>query len=571
MTGDRTGIFPAMLCIRHSRCEAAAVGRRLTESLAAFREVFRNRSLRRLQLAWLGSVAGQYSFAIAIAVYAYRHGGAGAVGAIALIRTIPAAVLAPFVSAVGDRYRQERVMLAADILRALLNGAIAVLVLAHGPVVGVFVLAAFGPICSTAFHPAEAALLPVLARSPEELTAANVSSSTIESVSVFAGPAVAGIVLAGWGVGAALLLTVATYLWSAVLIAGVHPERAVEVGEDLSAPRGHWRAEALAGFRAVLGAPRLRLVVGLYGAQTIVAGAMGVLVVVAALRLFDLGSSGVGWLYSACGVGGVVGGAIAVTLVGRQKLAGDFGIGLLLWGVPFVLMGIWPNTVVALAMLGVLGVGNTLVDVSALTLLQRHAPAAVRARVFGIVESLFAATIGLGAILAPILIGLFGIRVALIVTGVFLPVLVALSWRRLAALDVGGDRAHIELLRRIPIFAPLPAPALEGLAGALEPLQLAAGETLFRAGDPGDRFYIVSSGELVIDLATGPKVEGPGGWVGEIALLRDVPRTATVRAQTDVDLLLLERDDFLAAVTGHAGASDVAGQLVLERLALSPV
>lgn len=547
------------------------MGHRLAESLAAFREVFRNRNLRRLQLAWMGSVAGQYSFGIAIAVYAYRHGGAGAVGGIALIRTIPSAVLAPFVSAVGDRYRQERVMLAADVARALFTAVIAALVLVHGPVAVVFALAAFGPICSTVFHPAEAALLPVLARSPEELTAANVSSSTIESVSGFVGPAAGGVVLATWGVGAALLLTIATYLWSAVLVAGVRPERAVEPADDADAPRGHWRAEALAGFRAVLAEPRLRLVVGLYSAQTVVAGAMGVLVVVAALRLFALGIGGVGWLYSACGVGGVVGAAIAVALVGRQKLAGDLGIGLLLWGVPFVLMGIWPNTIVALAMLGVLGVGNTLVDISALTLLQRHAPDAVRARVFGVVESLFAATIGLGAILAPVLIALLGIRAALIVTGVFLPVLAALFWRRLATLDVGVNLANVELLRQIPLFAPLPAPALEGLASALQPLHLAAGETLFHAGDAGDRFYVVSSGELVVDLATGPKVEGAGGWAGEIALLRDVPRTATVRAQTDVDLLALDRDHFLAAVTGHTRASDVAGALVVERLALSPV
>jgi MFS family permease len=293
--------------------------------------------------------------------------------------------------------------------------------------------------------------------------------------------------------------------------------------------------------------------------------------VVAALRLFHLGGGGVGWLYSACGIGGLVGAAVAVALVGRKKLAGDFGIGLVLWGVPFLLMGVWPNTVVALAMLGVLGVGNTIIDVSALTLLQRYAPPAVRSRVFGIVESMIAATIGLGAILAPVLISLFGIRAALIATGVFLPVLAALFWRRLATLDDGANLAHLELLRRIPLFAPLPAPALEGLATALSPLHLAAGEILFLAGDPGDRFYVVESGELVVDLAAGPKVEGPGGWVGEIALLRDVPRTATVRAQTDVDLLVLEREVFLAAVTGHSRASDVAGELVHERLALSPV
>jgi hypothetical protein len=278
----------------------------------------------------------------------------------------------------------------------------------------------------------------------------------------------------------------------------------------------------------------------------------------------------VGWLYSATGIGGLVGSAVALALVGRRRLAGDFGLGLLLWGVPFVVMGVWPSAAVALVMLGVLGVGNTLVDVAGFTLLQRSAPDAVRARVFGVMESVFAATMGLGAIAAPALIGLFGIRTALVVTGVFLPVLAGLLWRKLTALDAPAP-AHLELLRSIPLFAPLAAPALERVARALEPVELTAGATLFAAGDRGDRFYVVEQGELAIDLATGAKLEGPGGWVGEIALLEDVPRTATVRAQTDAHLLALPRDDFLAAVTGHERAADAARAIAAERLALSPV
>lgn len=545
------------------------MGHRFAASFAAFRDVFRNPGLRRLQLAWVGSVAGQYSFAIAIAIYAYRHGGATAVGAMALIRTIPSALLAPFVSGAGDRFREERVMLVADVLRALVVGAMAALVFAHGPAVLVFALAAAGPIVATAFQPAQASLLPKLARTPEELTAANVSSSTIESVAAFAGPAIGGIVLSAWGIGAALLLTVATYVWSASLIVRIRSERAAEAAaREVGA--GSPRNEALAGFRAVLDEPALRVIIGLYGAQTIVAGAMGVLVVVAALRLFDLGSGGVGWLYSACGVGGVIGAAVALALVGRQKLASDFRLGLLLWGVPFLLMAVWTNTVVALVMLGVLGVGNTLVDVSALTLLQRNAPEAVRSRVFGVVESMVAATIGLGAILAPLLISLFGIRAALFATGAFLPILAGLLWRRLAALDRGRPE-HLELLRGIPIFAPLPAQAIERLARSLEPVRLGAGATLFRAGDPGERYYVIESGELAIELPSGAKVEGRGAGVGEIALLRTVARTATVRAVTDVELLALGRNEFVGAVTGHAPANAAANELVGQRLALSPV
>jgi predicted MFS family arabinose efflux permease len=543
------------------------VRRHLAESLAAVRDVFRNANLRRLQLAAAGSVAGQYSFAIAIAVYAYRHGGAPAVGAMALVRTIPSAVLAPFVSAAGDRFRPERVMFAVDLLRAAIVGAIALIVFMHGPLAAIFVLSALGAVCSTAFHPAQGALLPVLARTPEELTAVNVSAATIDSVGSFIGPALGGIVLAASGVGTALLLTVVTYVWSSLLVIRVRPERRPERNV---AAGSSIRAEVLAGFRAVLSDSRLRVIVGLFGAQTVVAGALGVLVVVSALRLLDLGNAGVGWLYSATGIGGLVGAAVVLALVGGRRLASDFGLGLVLWGAPFIVMGAWPNKYVALAMLGVLGIGNTLVDVSGFTLLQRTAPEAVRARVFGVLESMFAVTIGLGAIVAPLLIALIGIRAALIATGVFLPVLAGLLWRRLTALD-SGSPAHLDLLRGNPIFAGLPAPALERLARSLEPVHLTAGEMLFNAGDPGDRYYVVEAGTLGVDLAGGTKAEGPGRGVGEIALLRDVPRTATVRALTDTDLLALERDDFLGAVTGHAPATAAANEIVGERLALSPV
>jgi MFS family permease len=542
----------------------------LRRSLGAFRGVFRNPNLRRLQFAWIGSVAGQYSYSIALAVFAYRHGGAAAVGAIALIRSLPAAVLGPFVAGLGDRFPRERVMLGADLTRGALVGLIAVVAFAHLAWPIVFGIAAFGPICGMAFHPAQSSLLPALARTPEELTAANVSSSTIESVGAFAGPAVGGIVLAGWGVGAAFVLTAVTYLWSAVMIARLDVPRGAPATETEDEDETH--GGFLAGFRAIAATKGLRVIVLLYAAQTVVAGAMGVLVVVAALRLLSLGSGGVGWLYSACGVGGVIGAVVALALVGRQRLATDFGIGLLLWGLPFIVLGIWANTVVALVMLGVLGIGNTLVDVSALTLLQRNTDERVRSRVFGVIESTTTGTIGLGAILAPLLIGLFGIRVTLLATGFFLPVVTGLLWRRLLTLDaVPVEKRWLELLEKIPIFAPLPAPGIERLAQALEPLALTAGSVLFSAGDAGDRFYIVESGELGVDLPSGQKVEGAGGWVGEIALLRDIPRTATVRALTDVQLLALDRDVFLDAVTGHDRASQAATFIVGERLALSPV
>jgi len=117
--------------------------------------------------------------------------------------------------------------------------------------------------------------------------------------------------------------------------------------------------------------------------------------------------------------------------------------------------------------------------------------------VFGVIEATTTGTIGLGAVVAPLLIGLFGIRAALVATGVFLPVVTLLLWRQLLALDAAPvAKRRLELLRGIPIFAPLPPLSIERLAQALEPVELAAGSVLFQSGDTGDRFYVVESGEL---------------------------------------------------------------------------
>ena len=308
----------------------------------------------------------------------------------------------------------------------------------------------------------------------------------------------------------------------------------------------------------------------LYGAQTLVAGALNVLIVVSALELLDLGKSGIGFLNSAVGVGALLGGIAALALLARARLASDFAIGLLLWGIPILLIGVFPQAPVAIVLLGIVGVGSTLVDVAGLTLLQRAVPDEVLTRVLGVVQSVFVATLGLGAIIAPVLISAFGVRGALIATGALLPALAAIFWRRLVALDEAAPAPiqELELLREIPLFRPLPSPVLDQLASSLVPLKALPGEDVVREGEPGDRFYVIRSGEVDVSSAERSVATlGPGGYFGEIALLRDVPRTATVTAKTDVELYALERDEFLSAVTGHAASAEAADAVVATRLA----
>ena len=539
--------------------------RRLGESLRAFAAVFHNNDLRRLELAWGGSIIGQWGYEVALAVFAYRAGGATAVGLVALVRLLPAAIVAPFAALLGDRFRRKRIMVASDLARAGAMAGAAVAVFGGAPPATVYALAAIAAVTGTAFGPAQSALLPSLARSAEELTAANATSTTFESVGFFVGPALGGLLLAVTSVGAVFTMTAGLFLWSAFVLG--------RIGGDSHGGQGAGAEsivrEALAGFRAVVVERRLRVLVGLYGAQTLAAGILRVLLVVTALQVLDLGPSGVGFLNSAIGIGALVGMLVMLTLIGTSRLVAVFGLGILLWGVPLVLLGIWPSVAAAVVLLGVLGVGNTLVDVAGLTLLQRAAPDEVRARVFGVLESVFLATIAIGAILAPLLTAVLGARGALIAAGSGLSVLVLLFWRPLNAVDAAAPvpESELALLRVIPIFAPLPSMTLEQLAAHLSQVRVPAGQIVFRQGEPGDLFYVIGGGEVAVALDGRPQVTlGRGAYFGEIALLRDVPRTATVTALTEVELYALERDVFIAAVTGHSPSAEAADAVIASRL-----
>jgi CRP-like cAMP-binding protein len=542
----------------------------LAQSVAAFRGNFANPQLRRLQLAGIASVIGQWAYSVTVSVYAYEAGGAKAVGIVTLARTIPAAVAAPFLAAIADRASRVPFMVAMAIGRALSIGGAGVVALSGGPPWAVYTFAGVAAVLATGFLPAESALLPDLARNPEELTAANVTRSTIDSVAAFAGPALGGVLLAATSAGWVFIAAAATFVWGAVMVSliRVEPRATAAPAHDEEFSEERFIRGTAAGFRAIAVERRLRLVVGLYAAQMAVAGAMGVLVVVTALDLLGLGESGVGLLNAACGVGGIVGALAAFALIGRKRLASDFGLGIVLWGAPLAVIGAWPNTAVALVALGVLGLGNTLVDVAGLTLLQRSAPPAVIGRVFGVLEMLIVVAIGLGAALAPLLIDWIGIRWALVVTGAVLPVLAALTWRQLLQIDAESEPpTGLELLEPLPIFAPLPPPALERLASQLVPVEVAAGTEVIRQGEAGDRFYVIESGRFAVAVDGAPSGElGPGDFFGEIALLRDVPRTAGVTAETDGRLQALGRHEFLDAVAGHPPSARAADAVVGARL-----
>ena len=203
-----------------------------------------------------------------------------------------------------------------------------------------------------------------------------------------------------------------------------------------------------------------------------------------------------------------------------------------------------------------IGVGNSLVDVNAFTILQRIVPDAVMGRVFGAVESTLVAGMALGALIMPLFIATVGLRGGLAIIGVSVTALVVAGIAGLNRIDTTTlAPAQLPLVTANDILGPLPEGLQERLARALIELHVPAGDVVCREGDTGDRFYLIADGTADVSAA-GQTINqlGPGGAFGEIALLRDVPRQATVSALTDLTLYALERDVFISAVTGHGEA-----------------
>jgi hypothetical protein len=306
---------------------------------------------------------------------------------------------------------RRRVMIGADLARVVLVVAAAAVIAAGGAPIAVYALAVAAFACGTPFRPAQSALLPGLARTPAELTAANVSASTLEGVGFFLGPAVGALLLAVAEIPEVVLFNALTFLVSALLLRGVRePARGGGGAPAGEHARGHVLREASEGFRTILADRDLRALTVLFAVQCLAAGAVSVLVVTTALDLLDLGNPGVALLVGALGAGGLLGGFLALALSRGDRLARNFAAGVVLWGLPMVAVAARPELGAALVAMAFIGLGNAVVDVNAFTILQRVVPDHVMGRVFGAIETILVGAIGLGALLTPALIAGTGVR-----------------------------------------------------------------------------------------------------------------------------------------------------------------
>ncbi|MGA8847368.1 MAG: MFS transporter [Nocardioides sp.] len=520
----------------------------LLRTLGSVGDVLRNRDLRRVQLALLASLVGDGAYLTAVTVWAYGQGGAQAVGLFMAAFMSASAILAPIGAALADRHSRRATLLVCDGARVVLVAAAAVCLGLSSPW-PVYVLAVAAGALNAPFRSAQRAWMPSLARTPEELTAANASSSTFESLSVFIGPALGGLLLVVADVGTVFWLNVGTFTISMLLVMGVRQQRA---GAQVASEGAESvRAQLAAGFRLLGADTDLRNLTFQVAAQTFVSGAARVFLVVIAVEIMESGARGVGLLDAVIGVGAIAGGILALLRVEKQRLGRDLSTGVVLWSLPVGLLALLPYPAFVVLALVVLGVANPLVDVNLDTIVQRMTPDQLMARVFGALDTCYIATKALGALATPLLLSVVGLRWTLVV--VSLPVLaIAMgSWRRMVRLDAHLlPPAGLELLRGIAWFALLTPAVLESLARALREVRISEGSRVITEGQAGDDFYLIESGTVAVThRGRLLRHQGPGDYFGEIALLEQIPRTATVTATSELVLRALDRETFLRALS----------------------
>jgi hypothetical protein len=557
--------------------------------LRAFGSLAGNKVLLRVLAAYLLFILTEYAVWIAMLVFAYRRGGTAVAGFVAAAQLVPAAVVAPLVAAAADR-RSPAVLLAGGYLAQAAGMAGTAVAIAAGTPLAAYAAAIFASTAVTVTRPAQSALIPSVAATPDQLTAANVVAGWLEAAAVAGAGLLAGLLIslagvasvfavcAGLGLVAALLVTgrrragrvtglaatgLAVTRLAAAGSAAAGPAEG-EAGGDAAAPGGIGE-----GLRLAVRQPRLRLMLALLTADSVVVGALDLLVVILAINVLGRSSGWVGYLQFAFGIGALLAATVSVVLVGR-RLGGPILAAALVFSGALAAVAFGLGMGGAMVLLVVAGAGRCLLEVATRTLLQRSVPPELIGRIFGVLEGLMMAGLAVGALLVPALAHLGGSRLAVLGVAAVLPLALVAGGRAVFRLDAGTavPVVEISLLRSLPLFAELPAPAIEGLAAALRPVELRAGDTLIRQGDPGDAYFAIAAGELdAVQDGQWLGRYGRGEGVGEIALLHAVPRTATVVAHSAATVYQLDRDLFLTAVLGHAPTQRQADQIAATRLA----
>ena len=515
--------------------------------------VLRLPPLRRLIPAFLAFSIAEWGSWIGLVVYAYSRGGPVEAGVVAGVVFLPSVVVAPAASMFGDRRPRAQVLAGAYVILSVTLAGAAV-AMAVAPSLVAYVMATLAATAITLVRPAHSALLPEVAEAPESLAVANAASGTVEGLGALLGPLLAGLLVGVAGAAAVYAsLAVLTLGSFAAVLPLARQARPFGVPTSIQGRPG-LLAELGAGFGTVVRDRRLLAVVAILSGAIALLGAFNVLMTIIAIDLLGGDESTIGYLAAVAGLGSVFGAGVTGFLMGRERLAAIYVGAGALFAVSVAAIGLGPGPVVVLACVVASGIGWAFVYVEALTLAQRLAGDDVMSRVFGVMESTMMASQSVGALAVPILILAFGPMAAIVACGLAFGLVVAIAAPILIRADrlVPSRVRQLRALRGVPMFGPLSATVLERLATSSTTFEVEAGRTIVTAGEVGDRFYVILAGEVEVATPGGGRRQlANGGAFGEIALLRDIPRTATVTAVTPTELLAIDRGAFLDALTGQ--------------------
>ncbi|HEX2626583.1 MAG TPA: cyclic nucleotide-binding domain-containing protein [Candidatus Limnocylindrales bacterium] len=530
--------------------------------LKSLRAALANDGLRRIEAFWTLGIAADAGLLVVLLIEVYARDGVVAAGVLGAVRMIPSVLSGMLAGTALARFRAERVLFVLGLVRVVAATACAIVIATGGSTLPLYILAAISAAAAAPSRPVSATLMPAVARSPQELVAANMAWSTGEGLGSMVGPVVVGAFVAAGRPELGAAAAAVAFLVGAIFIGRLRFEHAADAtGGGGTQARG---LRLLDGFRIM----RRRPVVGWsllsVFAQILTRGLLTPLTVVAAIELLGMGEPGVGLLNAGLGLGGLLGAVFAVSLTRTERLVRTEAASVAWWGAPIAIIGLLPIPGVALVAMVVIGIANATFDIALFTIIQRGTANEERAPVFALLEGLVGVGLVVGSLLAPVLLDEFGIRGALAVTGAILPIVALIVYGRIGKADRISvvDETMLQLLRTVPVFEELPLTAFERLAAALEPIEFEAGDTIMREGDLGDRFVVIDQGEVEVTAGGRPMSRlGHGAGVGEIALLRRSPRTATVTALTAVRAYGIACHAFVAAVSGPAAAA------VTERIA----
>lgn len=527
---------------------------------AAFRRVATDPRMRRALLAYFAFSCVEWAVWIVVLVYARGEGSAATVGLVAVVQLVPAALLAPWLASIVDRLPRSAAPVVAYGVLTVSLAATAVAMMAVAPFLIVVTLAVVTNVVIGLCRPAHHSLTPCLADGPGELVAANVVATASEGVGLFLGPALVGVVMAVASPGTALVVCVAIVLLSTLLTVRLSATPITMAADGQVVDDG-----LRAGLAAFRDSPQSRLPIVIGGVQGLLEGAVDVLIVLLAIDVLGLGDGGAGYLNSLVGIGAIAGGLAASSLVGRARLAPPLLVGGLITGGAMALVAFLPAAALFLA---VMGIGYSLTAVATRTMLQRLSPMAVMGRMFGLLEGATLVGLALGALAAPFISDRIGVETAFALFGVVMPLALLVGWGRLRAGDAASviSQEILQTLRTVEVVAGLAPEAMEALARGATMTRANPGEVVVMEGESGHEMYVIASGSVEVSRDGRVVAEtGAGDIFGEIALLSDIPRIATVTVTEPAELVVVGREAFLAALATHPHARQAVESLAATR------